>query len=730
MNRLIPQTCVSSTLGALLIAAASVCGAADIPPAPVAPIKEVTEMMHGITLKDPYRSLENVKSPEAQAWYKGQGEHARAVLDRIDGRDALEKRITALTSASGDAVGSIVRLPGQRIYYMLRPKGERQFKLAMRIGLSGKQRILVDPEVLAKRTGVPHAINYFRPSWDGKYVAYGMSAGGSEDASLYILEIASGKTVGQPVPRVHEGLVNWLPNSRSLSFNQLKAPTAGESDTEQYLDSSVMWLKLDQPGAKPVAVFGPTVTKNLGLARLDVASIQFAPGSPWMLARTTDTTLPEGFLFVAPVADMGKPNITWTKISGYSDKITQVEMRGNDLYYLTHADAPRKRVMRLDLRKPQLQNAVEAVASPPDGVLEDFSLTSDALMVSIRRGTEIGLTRFTPAKPQGDPIAMPFHGAAYVSHDSAHAYSDVLYTLSGWTQMPVTFVLKGGVSVDSGLRINPVLPDVPDVEVLNVEVPSHDGALVPMTLLYKKGLKRDGSNPVLLNAYGAYGFSMTAGFSAPRLAWIEQGGVLALANVRGSGVHGDAWYRAGQKATKSNTWKDGVACAQYLIAQGFATPKTMAVMGTSAGGIFVGRTVTSAPELFAAAIFDVGVMDAVRAEDSANGITNISEFGSAANAAEFPALLEMSTYHHITDGTAYPAVMLVHGMNDPRVDVWHSGKAAARLQAATSSKKPVLLRLDMQAGHGMGSTATQRNAMSADIYSFLLWQMGKTTLKD
>jgi prolyl oligopeptidase len=251
-----------------------------------------------------------------------------------------------------------------------------------------------------------------------------------------------------------------------------------------------------------------------------------------------------------------------------------------------------------------------------------------------------------------------------------------------------------------------------------------------MTLLYKKGLQRDGNNPTLLTGYAAYGFSETAGFSPQRLAWIEQGGVIAMANVRGSGVYGDAWYRAGQKATKSNTWKDGIACAQYLIDQKIASPKTLGVMGTSAGGIFVGRSVTAAPQLFAAAIFDVGVMDAVRAEESANGITNISEFGSYKNPAEFPALLEMSTYHNVVDGTAYPGVMLVHGINDPRVDVWHSAKTAARLQAATRSGKPVLLRLDLQAGHGMGSTATQRNAQAADIYAFLLWQMGKTSLKN
>ncbi|MEO7152902.1 MAG: prolyl oligopeptidase family serine peptidase, partial [Burkholderiaceae bacterium] len=176
------------------------------------------------------------------------------------------------------------------------------------------------------------------------------------------------------------------------------------------------------------------------------------------------------------------------------------------------------------------------------------------------------------------------------------------------------------------------------------------------------------------------------------------------------------------------TWKDGIACARWLIEQGYASPATLGISGGSAGGIFVGRAVTTAPELFAAAVFEVGVMDAVRAEDSANGITNISEFGSARNPAEFPALLEMSTYHQIRDGVAYPAVLFNHGLNDPRVDVWHSAKAAARLQAATSSGKPVLLRLDRQAGHGIGSTEGQRTSKQADVYSFLLWQFGLARL--
>lgn len=668
--------------------------------------------------------MEEIDAPEVQQWLLAQGGHARAELDRIVLREQLGQRIDALTAASGDVVRDIVRMPGDRVYLLRRAVGERQFKLVMREGLGGPERVLVDPEAISQRTGVPHAINYFSPAWDGRHLAYGMSAGGSEDASLHILDLASGQAVGEPIPRVHMEEVYWAPDSRSLTFNQLAERAEGAPDTETFLDSRVMWLAVGSSAAVPI--FGPTVTPDLGLSRLDVGAVSFSPDSRWMIARTSDTTLPEGLLFVAPVADLGRKKIGWKKISGYEDAITAIELAGDQLFYLTHADAPRSRVMRLDLRKPKLARAVEVARAPEDGVIEGFVRNRNALFTSVRRGTAIGIHRHADGDLAGVPVALPFPGAASVHADPAHAYGDLLYTLAGWTAPPQVFRLDGAISTDAKLVVGPPSSDLPPIEVLDVEFASHDGVKVPMTVLFRKDLVRDGANPTLLSAYGAYGMSTTAGFSPARLAWIEAGGVLALVNVRGSGVHGDPWYRAGFQATKPNTWKDGLAAARWLIAETFASPQTLGVMGTSAGGIFVGRAVTSAPELFAAAIFDVGVLDAVRAEESANGITNISEFGSAKDAAQFPALLEMSTYHHVQDGVAYPAVLLVHGMNDPRVDVWHSAKTAARLQAASTSGRPILLRLDLQAGHGVGSTVTQRNELSADIYAFLLWQMGKT----
>jgi prolyl oligopeptidase len=715
--------------GAMAVATAGLCALAMAAGPPTAPIREVTDTIHGVTVKDPYRYLENVKAPEVQAWMNAQGEFARETLDRIELRAPLEERIAELTKARGDAISNIVRMPGDHVYYLKRPKGERQYKLFVRVGLAGRERVLVDPEVDARRTGVPHAINYFVPSWDNKHVAYGISAGGSEDASLYILNVESGKQVGQPIARVHEGLVSWLPDSRSLTFNQLKVPSLDEPDTETYMDTRVMWLMVGEPETAAKAVFGPTVSKSLGLARLDVGGILFVPGSPWMIARTTDTTQKEGSLFVAPVADIGNPEIGWKKISTFTDKIIEIALEGSNLYFLTYADAPRRRVLKLDLRNPDLRNAVEVAVPPKDTVLEAFELTKDSLVAAIRDGTEIGLRRYRPGDVSGEAIALPVKGAAYVHDDPAHAYSDVLYSINGWTSLPQTLRLTGKRSIDAGLRKNPPLPKLPTVEIANVTVPSHDGVMVPMTLLYRKGLKRDGNNPALLTGYATYGLSQTAGFSAPGMAFIERGGVLAFVNARGSGVYGEEWRRAGFKATKSNTWRDGIACAKYLIAEGYASPKTLGILGGSAGGIFVGRATTSAPELFTAAIFVVGVLDTVRAEESANGITNVSEFGSVKDPKEFAALLDMSTYHNIKDNTAYPAVLLVHGINDPRVDVWQSAKTAARLQAASNSGKPVLLRLDMQAGHGIGSTIDQANAQSADIYSFLLWQAGKTRLK-
>ena len=735
-----PRLLAASALvfSALTLAALHSASAAspEVATLPAAEVKNVPSSFHGTVVPDPYRWMEDVKSPQSQSWLKGQGAVARSVLDRIDGREAIAQRLAELADAQGDAVRGVMRLPGERYYYFKRKVGEKQFKLMMRLGLSGTEQLLVDPEVATQRSGVPHAINYFKPSWDGKHLAYGMSAGGSENATLYVMEVASGKPVGTPAPRVYDAGVHWLPDSRSYTYTQTVDMKPGQPVTETYMDARVLWQRLGS--AEPVAVFGPTVTTSLGLVRLDVGQLYTVPGSKWVVARTTDTTVPEGKLFAARLAELGTAKLRWQPLATEADKVVDIALQGDGLYVMTQADAPRRKVVRVNLNKPVAVALAQVVAAEPkEGALQGFELTPTALVAQVRQGTQLLLRRYATNSARGDiqgkNLPAPAAGTAWLTGAPAQDSETLLYGFSSWTE-PLRWVrLKNGRNTDVNFGQRAVPPNLPEVVITDVQVESHDGVLVPMTILHKKGLALDGRNPVLLDGYASYGFSMSAGFSIETMAWIERGGVMAIINPRGSGVHGDKWHRAGFKTTKSNTWKDGIAGAKYLIAKGYGSAKTMGITGTSAGGIFVGRAVTEAPELFAAAIFNVGMMDTIRSEESANGITNISEFGTVKDAAEFKALLEMSTYHNVKDVQAYPGVMLVHGMNDPRVDVWQSGKTAARLQAAqTGLPKPgtTLLRLDDQAGHGTGSTHTQRQAMSADMQSFLLWQMGKLGLKD
>ncbi|MEP7295920.1 MAG: prolyl oligopeptidase family serine peptidase [Burkholderiales bacterium] len=720
MQRSLPRP--RSITAVVLLAVAAVAMAAP----PVAPVEDVRDVIHGVTVKDPYRSLEDLKSESTRRWLQGQGEAAAQTLARIEGRDAMQRRVGELAQATGDVVRGVIRMPGDRVYYLSRKVGEGQFKLVLRVGPQGVERVLVDPAELGKASGVPHALNYFVPSWDGKTLAYGVSAGGSEDASLVLLDIASGRLIGAPIPRVRENAVSWAPDSKSLTYNQLRALPAGAPETETFLDSTVFHLKLGRPEREARALFGPLVNPALKLDRLDVAGVMFDPGSRYMIARTTDTTVPEGKLFVAPVAALARGQIAWQRISGFDDKITDAQLRRNVLYLQTHAGAPRGRLLALDLARPELRRAVTVVPEPAEGVFTGATLGRTAIFAEVRSGFNVRLLRYAGTSRTGVDVAPGIAGSAFAVPDPAHAMADVMFSTSAWTTPSrVMRVDATGRVSDTGLRRQTLPAGAPEILATELTVASHDGARVPLAVLHRKGLVLDGTNPTLLIGYAAYGLTIEAGFDSRNLAWLEKGGVIAYANPRGSGAYGEAWHRAGFKATKPNTWKDGIACAKYLIDAKYASPKTLGIWGTSAGGIFVGRSVTTEPSLFAAAIFDVGEMDMVRAELSANGITNISEKGTVKDPQEFAALLEMSTYHHIEDGVAYPGVMLIHGLNDPRVDVWHSAKTAARLQAATSSGRPILLRLDGQAGHGIGATAAQSFSKQADIYSFLLWQFGK-----
>ena len=399
-----PFVPLAAALAAATLAAAATAAGPAVPP--VAEKRDTTSTYHGTVVHDPYRWLENKKSPEAQAWFKGQAEAARSVLERIDGREAIAARLAELADAQGDSVRGLRQLPGERFYYLKREPGQKQFRLVMREGAAGAERVLVDPQTEMKRTGVPHAINHYQPSWDGRYLAYGLSAGGSENASLHVLEIATGRLVGTPVPRVQEAHLSWTPDSRSVLFNQLRELPAGAAETETYMDSAVMRLPV---GGRPQPVFGPTVTRGLGLARLDVAQLTTVPGSRWVVARTTDTTVPEGKLFVLPLAQLGRPGAAWRLIGTPADKVVSIALQGDELLVMTQAGAPHRKIVAVDLRRGTLRDAKLRVAEPADGVLEGFESTPSGLVAEVRQGTQLRCRRGhgQPGQRPGPPHRGP-----------------------------------------------------------------------------------------------------------------------------------------------------------------------------------------------------------------------------------------------------------------------------------------------------------------------------------
>ncbi|MCA3219340.1 MAG: S9 family peptidase [Burkholderiales bacterium] len=713
---------VLSTAGLL---ACSQARALRLAPPPLFPPGTAQDTYFGTVVPDPYRALEDVKNPQVAAWMKAQSDYARARLDALPGRDALLARISMYDDAVAARVVQPQRRPGDLYFYERRGAKDNQFKLYVRRGVQGKERLLVDPETPQKQTGTPHAINYYTPSFSGRYVAYGLSAGGSEDAELYVIETATGKRVAGPISRAQFGGIAWLPDDSGFFFARLQEMRPGMAPVEKFQNTRTVLVRIGTDVEQAPVVF--TAAQGVGLNAAQDSPFTFPVyGTTWAATRIYHGTDNEASLYIAPLADVLAGKAQWRRVFDQSEAVVDMAFVDERLFALTHKNAARYKLVETSLTQPDFARARDVIPQSR-GVLTAVTRASDGLYVTRRDGavTQLLRVQLSPT-PAVETIKLPLEGSAALS-GTDHRLPGALVTLQSWTRGAQIYLAQGQRVTNTKLQPLGKYDALADYVSTEVLVRSHDGAQVPLSILHKKGLKLDGSNPTLLWGYASYGITEEPWFSAWRLAWLERGGVFAVANPRGSGAFGQDWYRAGFQATKPNTWKDFIAAAEYLVAQKYTAAARLGIWGGSAGGILVGRAMTERPDLFAAVVPAVGVLDTVRAELTPNGVPNIPEFGTHKTEAGFRALLAMSTYGAVKDGVRYPAVLLTHGVNDPRVEVWQSTKTAARLQAAVASvpdARPVLLRLDYSAGHGVGDTKAQRQAERADVLAFLLWQFG------
>jgi prolyl oligopeptidase len=658
---------------------------------------------------------------------RGQADAADAILNRLPGRQTIFNTLKEKDAVGGTVVSSIHRTAGNRWFYLMRPQGQSQAKLVWRDGLRGEEKLLVDPELITKEKGKPHAVQSFYPSPDGKLLAYGMHSSGSEIGNLYVIDVATGKEVLPPIDRIRFAGVSWRENGSGLFFSRLRPGYETMKSTERFADTGRYYLDLKQPNPDHL-IFNASMYPQLKLPSFATGGIAEVPGSDlaaMVVYFGVDRRLA---MYVAKMDDVLSGKAQWREVFKQSDDVREVDIGHGHVYVRSALNAPRFKVLKLKVPQLNLSQA-ETLVPETEGVLRSISVAKDALYVTRREGVNTALLRIPASMRAGghdvQKLTLPLEGNVNVIGSPDH--SELVVAISSWTQALRRYVYAASTGQFERLLLAPPVEPVQKVDIVarEVMVPSHDGVKVPVSIIMRADAVLNGQNPTILYGYGAYGTTEEPGRSTGVITWVERGGIYAFAHVRGGGALGSQWHMAGHKTSKYNTWKDGIAAAEWLIANGYTSSSKLGIYGGSAGGVFVGRAITERPDLFAAAVPSVPVLDMVRSEQRANGVANIPEYGSVKVEAEFHALLRNSAYHAVKDGVRYPATMLMHGVNDSRVDVWQSLKFASRIADAQKGQQAVLLRLDYQAGHGSGSGADQAMQRTADLQSFMLWQMGE-----
>ncbi len=687
---------------------------------PVARTVDVVDKDFGLVVADPYRWMEGTENAAHTDWLRAQGEHAAAQLEKIPGRDKLYARLREL----GLGVSAVfdVQLGGTRVFYRSFPANAQLAKLAVR-DADGKTRILVDPEALGTAEE-PVALNAYSVSPDGKLVAYVVSKGGGEVGVLHIMDAATGKDLPDQIDRIWgEGAASWLPDSKRFFYTQLAVPQPG---VDPMTGQTARLHVLDKPVESDVDVLGRNAGATWKLAPEEWPGIWIPPGSSWVVAYAGGARS-EQRVGVAKVSELdlsGASKTPWRTVADYADGIDWALPHGDRLYMLSYKDAPNRKIISVPLAKPDLKQARVEIAEDPNATLAGMYGARDALYILHRANGLARLSRW-PWRGKPAPLALPYEGwAPDLATDLAK--DGITFQLEGWLRPGTYFAYNpakkklapNGLASSTNADVSMIVAD-------EVEATSADGTKVPLSILHRKDVVLDGSNPTLLYAYGGYGASQLPGFSYSRVAWIERGGVYAIAHVRGGGEKGRRWQDDGSREKKMNGVRDFIACAEYLIDKKYTSAKKLAAHGVSMGGVLVGRALTERPDLFAAVQLAVGIVNPLRILVAENGANQKGELGDPATEAGYKSIFEMDPYLHVKPNTAYPAVIFTIGLNDHRVAPWMTSKMAARLRAATTSKQPILVRVDAKAGHGIGSTREQGFAERADVWSFFLQTFGE-----
>jgi len=677
---------------------------------PKAKVASVEDTVQGHKIVDRYRYLENPNDPDTRLFVEQELSYTRAILDPLPGRDKINARLSQLLEIG--TVGT-PQMGGKYYFHTRREGNQNQPMLYVREGLNGDDRILVDVSKLAADGTI--ALDWWYASEDGKYVAYGTSPSGSEQSTLHLVESSTGKVLPDSIERTSAASVAWKRDNSGFYYTRY--PKKGDvAEGQEVYNRHVFYHALGADPAQDPLIFGE------GLDPQWWPDVSLSDDDRWLLIDVGDG-LTKTEMYLQDLQSKNPP----VKITAGKDFLYSADFLQGKLYITTNEDAPRYRVFVADAANPKRENWKEIIPQS-DAVLQNASVTGGKLMAQYEHNATSELKLFGLDGKKLADIPLPALGAVF---DASGRYdrNEIFFGFQSFT-VPPSIYRVDLTDVKSALWAKVDAPSIDPAayDVQQVWYTSKDGTKVPMFVVSKKGIEKNGKNPTLLTGYGGFNVSMTPAFSRSMYLWMEHGGIYAVANLRGGAEFGEDWHRAGMLEKKQNVFDDFIAAGEYLIAQKYTDRDHLAISGGSNGGLLMGAMITQRPDLFRAVVCSVPLLDMLRYQNFKIARLWIPEYGSAEDAKQFDWLYAYSPYHHVKPGVEYPAILFMTGDTDTRVDPMHAKKMAALMQAeaknGASKERPILLRIDIKAGHGQGKPVTKQIEESTDMYSFLFWQLG------
>ncbi|MFZ4931971.1 prolyl oligopeptidase family serine peptidase [Chryseobacterium sp. Mn2064] len=690
-----------------------------------APSQPITEEYFGTKITDEYRNLEDLESSSTKDWMKSQTIYTNSVLNRIPKRNYYAEKRLEIDKRQGHSVSDLVISGNNKYFYLKKKADDKVAKLYYRDGFSGKEQLLYDPvEYKSSEPNHNFVINYISPSWDGNKIAISMSEKGNEMADVIMMDVKTKnirpEIITNAAPATFDG-IKWLDDNTGFFYVAFSVTDPKSKDF--YKNTRTVLYKLGTNPNTIREVFSAKNNPDLHMTEDQFPMIlNFNQNQQYYIGMLVDfQTYRKTFIIKKKDLLEGKNN--WIPLSDSDDQAKNISVQKDHLIFQSNYNAPFIKLSKTNIKNPDFKNAEVLVPEKKGEIIKSYRITNDGIYyTTTKNGVESKLYLYKDGKDQ--QIQIPFPSGNISLESKGEKFSDIWITCSGWANEEQRFSYDAKTNSFKPENLAPVAeyPEFKDIIVKEMTIKARDGEEVPVSLIYNKNTKKNGQNPLLIDSYGSYGVSSTPFFAKTYLLWANEGGMVAIAHVRGGGEKGEQWRLTGYKETKPNTWRDLIDCTEYFINEKYTSKDKVAIWGGSAGGITVGRAMTERPDLFKAVIAEVGALNMLRDEAAIN--SQPKEFGTIKDPKEFKGLLEMDAYHHIQKGAHYPATFITAGINDQRVTPWMPAKFAARLTAANTSDSPILLKIDFEGGHSGNVPIAQRYSNLGDIFAFAFWQLG------